>query len=210
MVIPSGPDPDSMEAFRTQARLILASGSPRRRDFLAELGLVFEVAAADIDETPHSGETPIEFVARLAREKALAVDFPDAWVLAADTVVVVDGEILGKPGDEEEACGMLMRLSGRWHEVWTGFSLCCHETGEQCTKTVCTRVRFLTLTPELCRAYVRTGEPLDKAGAYGIQGKGCFLVPEISGSYTNVVGLPMAEVLETLLHHKVIALMDGL
>ncbi|MCG2741759.1 MAG: Maf family protein [Syntrophaceae bacterium] len=199
-----------MEAFRTQERLILASGSPRRRDFLSELGLAFEVRVTDIDETPLSGEQPIAFVARLAQEKALAVDLPDAWVLAADTAVVVDGEILGKPGDEAEACAMLMRLSGRWHEVWTGFSLCRQATQELCTKTVCTRVRFLTLTPELCRAYVRTGEPLDKAGAYGIQGKGCFLVPEISGSYTNVVGLPMAEVLEALLHHKVIALMNGL
>ena len=199
-----------MEAFRTEARLILASGSPRRRDFLADLGIAFEVLVADIDETPLSGEVPIDFVARLSREKAQAVEQPGAWVLAADTAVVVDGEILGKPGDEEEACAMLMRLSGRWHEVWTGFSLCCQTTGESCTKTVCTKVRFLALTPELCRAYVRTGEPLDKAGAYGIQGKGCFLVPEISGSYTNVVGLPMTEVLETLLHHKVIALMDGL
>jgi septum formation protein len=199
-----------MEAFRTEERLILASGSPRRRDFLAALGIAFEVRVTDIDETPLSGEQPVDFVARLAREKAQGIDLPDAWVLAADTAVVVDGEILGKPGDEEEACAMLMRLSGRWHEVWTGFSLYRRATGELSTKTVCTRVRFLTLTPELCRAYVRTGEPLDKAGAYGIQGKGCFLVPEISGSYTNVVGLPMTEVLEALLHHKVIALLDGL
>lgn len=199
-----------MDAFRTEARLILASGSPRRRDFLADLGIAFEVVVAEIDETPLTGEQPAEFVARLSREKARGVDIPHAWVLGADTAVVVDGEILGKPGDEEEACAMLMRLSGRWHEVWTGFSLCCGATGESCTKAVCTRVRFLELTPELCRAYVRTGEPLDKAGAYGIQGKGCFLVPEISGSYTNVVGLPMTEVLEALLHHKVIALLDGL
>jgi septum formation protein len=199
-----------MEAFRTEERLILASGSPRRRDFLAALGIAFEVRVTDIDETPLSGEQPVDFVARLAREKAQGIDLPDAWVLAADTAVVVDGEILGKPGDEEEACAMLMRLSGRWHEVWTGFSLYRRATGELSTKTVCTRVRFLTLTPELCRAYVRTGEPLDKAGAYGIQGKGCFLVSEISGSYTNVVGLPMTEVLEALLHHKVIALLDGL
>jgi septum formation protein len=199
-----------MEAFQTEERLILASGSPRRRDFLAELGLVFEVRVTDIDETPRPGEDPVDFVARLAREKAQDVDLPGAWVLGADTAVVVDGEILGKPGDEEEACAMLMRLSGRWHEVWTGFSLCRQATNESYTKTVCTKVRFLPLTPELCRAYVRTGEPLDKAGAYGIQGKGCFLVPEISGSYTNVVGLPMTEVLEALLHHKVIALLDGL
>jgi len=199
-----------MEAFRTQERLILASGSPRRRDFLAELGIAFEVRVTDIDETPHPGEQPVDFVSRLAREKAQEIDHPGAWVLAADTVVAVDGEILGKPSDEDEACAMLMRLSGRWHEVWTGFSLWRQATGELCTKTVRTKVRFLDLTPELCRAYVRTGEPLDKAGAYGIQGKGCFLVREISGSYTNVVGLPMAEVLEALLRHKVIALMDGL
>jgi septum formation protein len=199
-----------MEAFRTEELLILASGSPRRRDFLAALGIAFEVRVTDIDETPLSGEQPVDFVARLAREKAQGIDLPDAWVLAADTAVVVDGEILGKPSDEAEACAMLMRLSGRWHEVWTGFSLYRRATGELSTKTVCTKVRFLTLTPELCRAYVRTGEPLDKAGAYGIQGKGCFLVPEISGSYTNVVGLPMTEVLEAVLHHKVIALLDGL
>ena len=142
-----------MEAFRTQARLILASGSPRRRDFLADLGIAFEVRVADIDETPLSGEPPVDFVARLAREKARAVEQAGAgagagaWVLAADTAVVVDGEILGKPGDEAEACAMLMRLSGRWHEVWTGFSLYCRATGELCTKTVCTRVRFLALTP---------------------------------------------------------------
>ena len=199
-----------MEAFRTQERLILASGSPRRRDFLAEVGLIFEVRVMDIDEPPQSGDQPADFVARLAREKARAVAEPGAWVLAADTAVVLDDEILGKPSDAAEACVMLMRLSGRWHEVWTGFALCRQATGELATKTVCTRVRFLALTPELCRAYVRTGEPLDKAGAYGIQGKGCFLVPEISGSYTNVVGLPMTEVLEALLHHKVIALLDGL
>ena len=199
-----------MEAFRTQERLILASGSPRRRDFLADLGITFEVLVADIDEAPLPGERPVDFVARLSQEKAQAVGLPGAWVLAADTAVVVDGEILGKPSDEAEACAMLMRLSGRWHEVWTGFSLCRQTTGDLCTKTVCTKVRFLELTPELCRAYVCTGEPLDKAGAYGIQGKGCFLVPEISGSYTNVVGLPMTEVLDALLHHKVIALRDGL
>lgn len=195
-----------MQSFKTQERLILASGSPRRRNFLAELGLVFEAQAASINEIVQSGEKPSDFVARLAQEKARAIDQPDAWVLAADTVVVVDGDILGKPGDENEACAILMRLSGRWHEVWTGFSFYRAATDELYTKTVCTRVRFMTLTRELCWAYVRTGEPMDKAGAYGIQGKGCFLVPEINGSYTNVVGLPMAEVFEALLHHKIIVL----
>lgn len=194
-----------MEAFRTLTRLILASGSPRRRDFLTGLGLDFEVRVTDIDETPKAGEQPVDFVARLAREKARAAALPDSWVLAADTVVAVEGKILGKPGDEEEACAMLMRLSDRWHEVWTGFSLCREARGELYTKTVCTRVRFRALTPEICRAYVRTGEPLDKAGAYGIQGNGAFLVREISGSYTNVVGLPLAEVIDALLANKLIS-----
>ena len=131
-----------MEAFRTQERLILASGSPRRRDFLAEVGLIFEVRVMDIDETPQSGEQPADFVARLAREKARAVAEPGAWVLAADTAVVLDDEILGKPSDAAEACVMLMRLSGRWHEVWTGFCLHRQETAELCVRAVCTKVRL--------------------------------------------------------------------
>jgi len=163
-----------------------------------------------MEEIPLPGELPDDFVVRMATEKARAVVDADAWVLAADTVVTVDGDILGKPGDEEEACQMLMRLSGRWHEVWTGFALKRQMTGILYAQAVCTRVRFMDLTPELCRAYVRTGEPMDKAGAYGIQGKGCFLVPEIRGSYTNVVGLPMSEVLQALWDNKAIALPGGL
>jgi len=189
-----------MDAFRTVAPLVLASGSPRRRDFLADLGLAFTVRAADLDETPRPGEKPEIFVRRLARDKALAVatQQPAVWVLAADTAVVARGEILGKPCDAADAEKMLMRLSGCWHEVWTGFCVCRGTGAEPLTGAVCTGVRFMALDRELCRAYIRTGEPMDKAGAYGIQGKGAFLVEEISGSYTNVVGLPLAEVLVAL------------
>lgn len=200
-----------MNAFRTAAPLVLASASPRRREYLAGLGLDFTVRPAELDETPRPGEGPENFVRRLAREKAEAVAgaFPASWVLAADTVVVVDGEILGKPGSGEEAVTMLLRLSGRWHEVWTGFCVCRGLPPEALVGAVRTGVRFMALDRELCRAYVRTGEPLDKAGAYGIQGKGAFLVEEIRGSYTNVVGLPLAEVLAALRVFGVIETADG-
>ncbi|MGV1099940.1 Maf family protein [Thiovibrio sp. JS02] len=193
--------------FHATAPLVLASGSPRRRDFLAGLGLAFIVQKADIDESPRAGEKACAFVARLAGEKAAAVAerHPTPWVLAADTVVVADDQILGKPRDADEALEMLLRLSGRWHEVWTGFCLRQGGSGRQVAVEVRTRVRFMALDPVLCSAYVRTGEPLDKAGAYGIQGKGAFLVEEIEGSYTNVVGLPLAEVLAELLRFGVIA-----
>ena len=192
--------------FTTVARLILASASPRRRSLLKMLGLEFEVEAAAVDESPRPGETPAHFVRRLAAEKgaAIAGQEPDAAVLAADTVVVVDGDLLGKPRDEVEAVEMLKRLSGRAHEVWTGFSLQ-QGTGLLSQRAICTQVQFIDLTEALCRAYVRTGEPLDKAGAYGIQGQGGFLVEKISGSYSNVVGLPLAEVVTDLLRFHLIA-----
>ena len=195
------------DAFQTVSPLILASGSPRRRDFLTDLGLDFKVQVADLAENCLPGEKPMVFVERMALEKAqeVAVGIPDAWVLAADTVVVIDDHILGKPEDEAAAHQMLMLLANRWHQVWTGFCLCCHASGEQVVRSVCTDVRFIPLSRDLCDAYVRTGEPLDKAGSYGIQGMGGYLVKEIRGSYTNVVGLPMAEVIEELLGLGVIA-----
>lgn len=196
-----------MDAFRTACPLILASGSPRRKDFLAGLGLDFTVLVADIDESFRPGEKPAVFVERLAREKAEAVgtEAGDAWVLAADTVVVIDDHILGKPRDAAEAGRMLLRLGGRAHQVWTGFCLYRQGEGVAASRAVCTEVRFMPLTPAVCAAYVRTGEPMDKAGAYGIQGKGCFLVEEVRGSYTNVVGLPLAEVIEEMLRLAIIA-----
>ncbi|NTV14893.1 MAG: septum formation inhibitor Maf [Desulfobulbaceae bacterium] len=187
--------------FQTIAPLILASGSPRRRKFLTDLGLVFTLAAADLDETIHPGELPGELVCRLAGEKAAAVAaaHPEAWVIGADTVVVLGREILGKPSDPAEALAMLKRLAGRTHEVWTGVSLMRRSDRASRTFAVCTEVTFAEASESVLAAYVATGEPLDKAGAYGIQGHGVFLVSAIAGSYSNVVGLPLPELLEQLL-----------
>lgn len=187
--------------FTLAGELILASASPRRRDFLQQLGLSFTCRPAEIVERQEAGEGPADFVARLAREKAgvIAAGSPDAWVLAADTVVVLDGRILGKPRDAAEARAMLGELAGRWHQVWTGFAILCQARAVQVERAVTTEVSFAGLAPELIAAYVATGEPLDKAGAYGIQGRGGCLVEEVRGSYSNVVGLPLAEVVGELL-----------
>lgn len=183
--------------FQSRTPFILASASPRRREMLAALGLEFRVEAADADEQVLPGEGAEGFVVRVAEDKArlVAERHPGVWVLAADTVVVLDGHILGKPGDAEEAVGMLTRLSGRGHEVWTGFCLSQGGRQGQVCRAVRTEVRFAELTESVIRAYVRSGDPLDKAGSYGIQSLGGFMVATICGSYSNVVGLPLAEVL---------------
>jgi septum formation protein len=181
-----------------QTRLVLASASPRRRELLGQLGLSFEVSAADIDETPHPGEPAQAYVLRLAREKARAVAtrHPGAWVLAADTTVALGDELMGKPRDAAEAREMLGRLSGRTHEVHTGVALA-GPSGEHST-VVRTRVTFRPLSPGEIAWYAGTGEPLDKAGSYAVQGKGGFLVAAVEGSPTNVIGLPLGETLELL------------
>jgi len=196
--------------FQTIAPLILASGSPRRRKFLTDLGLVFTMAAADLDETIHPGELPGELVCRLATEKAAAVATarPEAWVIGADTVVVLGREILGKPTDPGEALAMLKRLAGRTHEVWTGVSVMRWCDAACRTFAVCTEVTFAEASESVLAAYVATGEPLDKAGAYGIQGQGVFLVSTINGSYSNVVGLPLPELLGQLLDLEIIRPVD--
>lgn len=180
-----------------QTSLVLASASPRRRDLLGQLGLRFTVAAADLDETPRPNEPPEAYVLRLAREKAQAVAgrFPGAWVLAADTTVVLGTELLGKPRDEAEARDMLSRLSGRTHEVHTGVAVSGRADEALVVRT---RVTFRTLSAGEIAWYAGTGEPLDKAGAYAIQGKGGFLVAGIEGSPTNVIGLPLVETLALL------------
>jgi septum formation protein len=179
-------------------RLVLASGSPRRRELLQRLGLSFAVVPADIDESPRQGEDPLGYVLRLAREKAqcVAASRPAHVVLAADTAVVLGEEILGKPRDAVEAEAILSRLSGREHRVLTGVAVA-RAAGVDAV-AVETRVRVRTLRAEEIRWYVGTGEPLDKAGAYGIQGIGGAFVREISGSASNVVGLPLVETLELL------------
>lgn len=181
-----------------QTRLVLASASPRRRDLLAQLKIVFEVDAADVDESPRAGEAGTVYVERLAREKAAVVArrHPGALVLAADTSVIVDEVILGKPSSAAEAKQMLARLSGRSHQVKTGIAVAGHSPAAQ---VVTTRVTFRTLNPAEIAWYVQSGEPLDKAGAYAIQGIGGFCVASIEGSHSNVVGLPLVETLALLL-----------
>ncbi len=173
-------------------KLILASQSPRRRELLARMGLDFTVIAPRLDEEAFSDPDPAALVQTLSREKALAVareQDPEALVIAADTVVVLDGKALGKPQDEDEAAAMLTALSGRSHEVYTGVTVC--QNSRALTGAECTQVTFRPLTPGEIGSYVDTGEPMDKAGAYGIQGLGSLLVEGIRGDYFNVVGLPV-------------------
>jgi septum formation protein len=196
-----------MPLFITRKKLILASASPRRKQFLDELGIVFTVQPAAAVERPLPQESSSDFALRLAEEKAgiIAERFPDAWVLGADTVVVLDNQILGKPVDEEDAKRLLLLLAGRRHAVVTGFCLLCAGEKRHKSAVVTTQVKFVSFTEELAASYVQTGEPLDKAGAYGIQGVGGFLVETITGSYSNVVGLPLAETLEAMLELGIIA-----
>ncbi len=173
--------------------LILASASPRRKEILGEIVKNFEIIPAKGEENADGAKTPKEVVKTLARQKAREVaSLPQAkgkTVLGADTVVALNGEILGKPKDEADAFRMLTALSGQTHEVYTGVCVIA-PNGQERTEADCTKVRFFTLTEEQIRAYIQTGSPMDKAGAYGIQDGG--LVEKIEGSFTNVVGLPKA------------------
>jgi len=175
----------------TPPTLILASGSPRRRELLAGLGVEFTVRPVQVDESALPGEAPADHVLRLAREKSQARIGPRELVLAADTIVVIDGEILGKPSDAATAREMLRRLAGRRHNVLTGVSLILAESKGQVDGVASSEVSIGDLSDEEIRWYVDTGEPLDKAGSYAIQGLGALLVTEMVGNYTNVVGLPL-------------------
>ena len=180
------------------APLVLASASPRRRTLLARLGLTFEVRPTDTDETWPTGLAIGPAAEEVALRKARAVDAPGALVLAADTVVVLDGDVLGKPADEAEARVTLRRLSGRTHEVTTGLAL--RLDGRETTVHETTSVTFAALTDGEIAAYAATGSPLDKAGSYGIQDDaGALLVERIEGDFFNVVGLPLRRLYETLL-----------
>lgn len=182
-------------------QLVLASQSPRRAELLGRLGLEFEIRPADIDETYIDHEMPADHAERLAREKALAIAraAPDALVIGSDTIVLLDSDVLGKPRDGEEAVRMLMRLSGRDHEVYTAVAVAHGERMESALERV--RVRFRRLDRAECEAYVETGEPMDKAGAYGIQGYGSSLVESIDGDYFAVMGLPVVRTLELIRRH---------
>lgn len=175
-------------------QLVLASASPRRRELLSALGLRFTVRPVDLDETPLPGEDPAVYVERLAREKASAVTGSGELVLAADTTVVHEGEILGKPADAADAEATLARLAGQEHQVFTGVALWDADRRLLSSRVDRSRVRIAALSAEEVRWYVATGEPMDKAGSYGIQGCGALFVEAVDGNYTNVVGLPMPTV----------------
>ncbi|MFA5907411.1 MAG: Maf family protein [Vicinamibacterales bacterium] len=188
------------------SQIVLASRSPRRAELLAAAGISFEVLAADIDESVQPGEAPAAYVERLAIEKARAVLAlrPGATVLGADTTVVADGLILGKPADELEAAGMLRRLRGRMHDVYTGVAVVSADGVRSAVEH--TRVWFAPMTDEDISWYVASGEPVDRAGAYAIQGLASRFIPRIEGSYTNVVGLPVALVSSILIAERPIRL----
>lgn len=178
--------------------LILASASPRRRELLQTAGLPFNVHVSKAQEHIEPGTAPTDAVMQLAKQKAIAVaaECPDDLVLGADTIVVCDGIILGKPTDRADAARMLRLLSGRTHCVYTG--VCFVQNGQAQTFFEKTQVTFYPLTDDEIQSYIDTGEPMDKAGAYGIQGRGCTLVQSICGDYFNVVGLPVAAVCRKL------------
>ncbi len=181
-----------VRVYHRDEPLILASASPRRAELLTRAGYRFEVVPPDIDERLRVGETPRDYVARLAAEKAAAVAprYPERVVLAADTTVVVESTVLGKPQGPDDAAGMLRRLSGRAHDVLTGVAVRC---GSACLGAVeTTAVHLAELDDALIAWYVATGEPSDKAGGYGVQGIASRFVTRVEGSYSNVVGLPLA------------------
>lgn len=193
-----------MYTVTPHTRFILASASPRRIELLRGLGLHFEVYPSGVDEDVLTDESPDALVQRLAERKAEAVAkrFPGAWVLGADTTVWCQSSILNKPLDREEAEAMLAAIQGRCHEVWGGF--CLQNDTTRVTEVHCSKVYIAPLPLETIRAYIRSGEPLDKAGSYAVQGVGAGFVQAVEGSYTNVVGLNLCAAREALLRMKVI------
>lgn len=185
----------------TQEKLILASQSPRREALLKQAGLTFEILAANIDEQALAlTKDPGSYAQTLSQMKAdhIGKSHPNAWIIGADTIVVVDNTVLGKPEDTVSATAMLKTLSNKSHSVFTGITVCNPYKQILVSKTVETRVVFKDLTDQEIQWYTATAEPYDKAGGYGIQGIGAFMVRQITGSYSNVVGLPMCEIIETL------------
>jgi septum formation protein len=179
---------------------ILASASPRRQELLRQVGLKFKIMPAHVNEEHLPQESPRQHVHRLAGNKAMAIagKYPDAWVLGADTIVVIDDRILGKPKGKAQAKEMLQTLSGREHKVFTGFTIAHVAAKISKTKVIRSAVRFKNISAEELTWYIGCAEPYDKAGGYAVQGKGAFFIKSIRGSYTNVIGLPLSEVLEEL------------
>ena len=184
--------------------LVLGSGSPRRREIISALGLPFEVLAADIDESLRPGEAPLDYLERVTADKLAAVRArlaatPHAAILVADTSVVIDGDVLGKPSDVDDAARLFSRIAGRVHSVFTRYAIGLPgEPGPRRARTVETHVQVRAASADEIRAYAATGEGLDKAGAYAAQGVGSFFIERVTGSYSNVVGLPACEVLADL------------
>lgn len=183
-----------------QTKIILASASPRRHELVSALGLSFEVVTSDVDETPHLQEAPLTLAHRLSQAKADAVahDYIDAIIIAADTLVVLDERILGKPHDEAEAITMLTQLRDRRHLVYTGLALINQPGQQRCTQVAITPVRMRNYSNAEMRRYVATGDPMDKAGAYAIQYAEWNPVEGFDGCYTNVMGLPMCHLYRVL------------
>ncbi len=194
-----------------EKRIYLASRSPRRRELLKQIGITFEmlimrtypIVRADVDETPRPGELPADYVTRIAMNKAktgwtraMERRLPRLPVLGADTVVAIDGETVGKPSNAEDAANMLRKLSGREHEVFSAVAVALNEHVE--SKLSRSRVRFSELNDSLIQEYVDSGEPMDKAGAYGVQGKAAVFIAEINGSYSGIMGLPLYETAQLL------------
>lgn len=191
-----------------QEDLILASKSPRRQYLLKQSGLIFKVIPSMFDEHSVELSSPRDYVLTLSRCKAddIADLYPSKWIIAADTVVFVNDRVLGKPTSTSSARKMLQQLSGRTHQVFTGYTICSKVKQRSHSDVVCTDVTFKVLSKDEIEWYIQTDEPFDKAGAYAIQGLGTFLVKKINGSYTNVVGLPVCEVIEYLIRESVIRL----
>jgi septum formation protein len=189
-----------MASKNTHVPLILASASPRRSELLRQARITFTVVPSSASEELQLGEAPDVYTLRVAQEKAQAVAkrHSGSWILAADTIVEIDGEILGKPCDEEDARRMLQQLSGRTHQVKTAFVLLDAYGHTFASQLVTSSVTFRPLSETEIQTYLATGEPFDKAGAYAIQGQGAIFVTQVEGSYTNVVGLPLDEVLQVL------------
>ncbi len=190
-----------MFQVKDENAIVLASESTRRIDILRTLGVSFSIIPPDIEERKRSDESPKDFVLRVAYEKAQKVGtlFPDKWIIGADTAVVHKGRVLGKPASEKDASAMLKRLRGSWHKVFTGYCVLNVSKHIVYQDVAETKVFIKDLTDEEIEKYIRTSEPLDKAGSYAVQGKGGYMVKEIKGSYTNVVGLPICEITEVLL-----------
>lgn len=197
---------DSQGKNNKKPFLILASKSARRRYLLKQAGIIFSVMPSGFDESSVPETTPEEYVRILAEAKAkdIADKYPESWIIGADTVVVINGKILGKPESRTDARAMLKSLSGQIHEVLTGYCICCVSKKRLFSETVKTEVLFKNLSEDEIEWYIHTKEPFDKAGAYAIQGLGTFLVKSVNGSYTNVVGLPVCEVIEFLIKEGLI------